>query len=323
MPVLDGIDSRIRRDPVWKRTAKAAAKQSRITATQIPLVHVTGKPRFPFLRLCTEYAGKIPTSDDTDYGSPATRRKDHKFGWGPSLHFYPGRAHEGYGDVALGFAPSVEEGHTGSVTTTGYYAAADHAHLPCNDPALRKSYIAASTYALGPHETMWVPPWPTPLRPRISKIFALLRVVPRLWCSLHKRLPFLPKPRSFQKIPRWRAFFAIMLGAYFPNNRNYWEGRPFRDDPDGIFREVDDWRAWTFEVRFSEPVSIENVKAWCPRPEAWDEIQQKVLRAGFPGADAVPEALVDLVSNSEILDSRGSPEYAKRVERWAQEQCGL
>ena len=131
MPVLDEIDSRIRKDSEWRRTAKAARKPSRITAMQIPLVHVTGKPHFPFLRLCTNYDGRIPTSDGADYCSPATRQKEDEFGFGRSLYFYAGRAHEDYGDVALGFGASVEEGHSGSVTTTGHYASGNHTHLPC------------------------------------------------------------------------------------------------------------------------------------------------------------------------------------------------
>ena len=318
MALLDKIDSRIRRDPEWKRTAKAAYKQSRVTATRIPLLHVTGSRRFPFLRVCTDYDGEIPTSADTDGASAATRHKEDEFGFGRSLYFYAGRAHPEYGDAALGFAPSVEEGHTGSVTATGYYASQDHTHLPCNDPALSKGYIAASTYALGPHETVSVPPWP-----KTSKVFGLLRVVARLWCSVHKRLPFLPKPTSFQKIPRWRAFFAIMLAAYFPDNRSYWEGRPFRDDPDGVFRQVDDWRAWAWEVRFSEPESLRNVKAWCPKPEVWDEIQDVVKGTTFPVAGAVPNPLVDLLTDSELLASRGSPNYTEKVEQWAQKRCGL
>jgi len=323
MPVLDKIDSRIYEDPEWKRTARAAGKQSRITAMQIPLLHVTGSIRFPFLRLCTEYAGKIPTSADADYASPSTRHKEDEFGFGRSLYFYPGRAHSEYGDVALGFPASVEEGHTGSVTTTGYYASADRAHLPCNDPAVRRTYVAASTYPIGPNEMVLVPPWPTPLPPKISKGFALLRVVAGVWYSVHKWLPFLPRLRFFQKIRRWRAFFAIMLAVCFPDNRDYWKGRPFRDDPDGIFGQVDDWRAWTFEVRFSEPESIRNVEAWCPRPEVWNEIQEVVLGTGFPVAGAVPNPLVDFLNNSELLDSRGSPEYTKKLERWAQKRCGL
>jgi hypothetical protein len=133
----------------------------------------------------------------------------------------------------------------------------------------------------------------------------------------------LPKPISSQTIPRWRLFLGIMLAAYFPDNRNYWKGRPFRDDPDGIFRQVRNWRPWAFEVRFSEAESLENVEAWCPRPETWNEIQQKVFRAGFPGAEAVPDALANLLDNSQLLERRGSAEYTSKVEQWAQEQCGL
>ena len=114
-----------------------------------------------------------------------------------------------------------------------------------------------------------------------------------------------------------------MLAVYFPDSRNYWKGRPFRDDPDGSFHQVHNWTAWAWEVRFSEPESLRKVDAWCPRPEAWNEIHDMVKGTGFPVAGAVPNVLVDLLNKSELLDSRGSPEYAKKIEQWAQKRCGL
>ena len=61
-------------------------------------------------------------------------------------------------------------------------------------------------------------------------------------------------------LDRWRDVFARVLAAYFDNAADYWLGRPKPLDPEGLYELNDDWRAWTFEVRFSEAQS--STPAW-------------------------------------------------------------
>jgi hypothetical protein len=62
---------------------------------------------------------------------------------------------------------------------------------------------------------------------------------------------------------QWRDVFARVLAAYFASEIDYWTGRPLPLDPEGLYELNDDWRAWTFEVRFHEGQSIHDCAAWC------------------------------------------------------------
>jgi hypothetical protein len=59
---------------------------------------------------------EIPTSDDQGYCTEFTRHSESLLGLSPSAYFYAGRAHPSFGSVALAFAPSCQDTHTGSVT---------------------------------------------------------------------------------------------------------------------------------------------------------------------------------------------------------------
>jgi hypothetical protein len=67
--------------------------------------------------------------------------------------------------------------------------------------------------------------------------------------------------------------FARILAAYFGGPADYWAGRPRPWDPEGLYELNDDWRAWTFEIRFSEGQAIDACAAWCA-----DESIMAVLR---------------------------------------------
>ncbi len=69
--------------------------------------------------------------------------------------------------------------------------------------------------------------------------------------SREKRVEFIKK--SLIALRRWRRYFAHYLAADFDPIRDYIEGRPRFPDPESVFTDDrNDFRAWTFEVRFHE-----------------------------------------------------------------------
>ena len=64
-------------------------------------------------------------------------------------------------------------------------------------------------------------------------------------------------------LDQWREVFAQVLATYFSSTIDYWTGRPLPIDPEGLYELNNEWRAWTFEVRFHEGQSIHDRAAWC------------------------------------------------------------
>jgi hypothetical protein len=124
-------------------------------------------------------------------------------------------------------------------------------------------------------------------------------------------------------LPRWRDVFAQVLAAYFDRAADYWLGRPRPYDPEGLYELNDDWRAWTFEVRFSEAQAMDARVAWCS-----DESVMAALRrlqdehgARLPGGP--PTALDRFLQGPPALEPAGTPEFCTRVERWVRKEAGL
>ena len=121
-------------------------------------------------------------------------------------------------------------------------------------------------------------------------------------------------------LDRWRDVFAKILAAYFDDPVDYWSGRPRPWDPEGLYELNDDWRAWTFEIRFSEGQSIDARAAWCG-----DESIMAALRRMqdeqevAPPGDA-PTALDRFLAGPPALEAAGTPEFCRRVEAWVREE---
>ena len=76
-------------------------------------------------------------------------------------------------------------------------------------------------------------------------------------------------------LTRWREILGGVLAAYFVADADYWNGKPRPFDSEGLYELNDDWRSWTFEVRFSEGQPIGERVAWCA-----DEATMELLRGG-------------------------------------------
>jgi hypothetical protein len=129
--------------------------------------------------------------------------------------------------------------------------------------------------------------------------------------------------RSTARLQCWRKFFRHQLAAYFSTPADYWDGRPAHDDPEELYAPARDNlpRAWTAEVRFSEPQPLSEVAAWCPNGIYWRKIQKLVdprapMAAGRPG-------LQKFLTTHYPLRPGGDPDYCRVIEDWAKSRAGV
>src|SRR6266571_993263 len=118
MPILTNLGARLRADRSWRSSYKVNLTTSRVGASKIYLVHVSGNPdRASFLRLLSTPPHEIPISEAVyNYCSNKTRQAEDMLGIGRSVYFFAGRAHQEFGEIALAFDPRCEDSHAGSAT---------------------------------------------------------------------------------------------------------------------------------------------------------------------------------------------------------------
>lgn len=276
MAIFTDLDTRVTAAPFDTSAYEHRLPNCRAIAHQISLVHVSGRAR-PFHATVRDPPHRIPTSVDAAYCTDGTRRAESLLGLSPSAYFYAGRAHPGFGDVALAFALGSEALHTGSATPfdTGGLVHPDR-YLkirlsPADGEAERVQYGKASEVPLD----------------------------------------------------RWRNVFAQVLAAYFGTAAEYWEGRPNPWDPEGLYELNNDWRAWTFEIRFSEGQSIHERAAWCAN-EPLMEILRRLQDQQEPAPPGDPATALDrFLAGPGALEPTGTPSFCRRMEQWVREQVGL
>lgn len=122
---------------------------------------------------------------------------------------------------------------------------------------------------------------------------------------------------------QWREAFGKCLAAYFAVDLDYWHKRPSVSDPEGIFELNDDWRAWTFEIRFHEGHSIHDRIAWC----ADESVMNQLRRLADQQPLAVPgdplSGLDRFLAEPTALDMAGTPLFCGRIEQWVVEQVAI
>jgi len=125
-------------------------------------------------------------------------------------------------------------------------------------------------------------------------------------------------------LTQWRDDLAQVLAAYFDADEDYWQGIPARHDLDGLYARNpgrDSWRAWTFEIRFTQPQPLAERVAWCA-----DEVTMGRLRklqdAQPVNPDGDPPTVLDLfLDGPEPLEPSGSPIFGVLMEAWAREEA--
>ncbi len=125
---------------------------------------------------------------------------------------------------------------------------------------------------------------------------------------------------SMLPLDQWRATFGRFLAAYFETDVDYWQKKPSRFDPERLFELNNDWRAWTFEIRFSEGQSIHERAAWCADETVMSQLrrlddQQPATIPGDP-----PSGLDKFFAGPPALEPTGTPQFCERLEQWVREQ---
>jgi hypothetical protein len=228
MPALKDLEDRINRDPEWTRMFRENWQWAAAVAREMPLLHVTGKhDGFEERLLAPPYQ---LTPSGAGASSESTLAAEESLDLGSSLYFYAGRAHPGFGLMALAFKAESESSHTGSAT-------------PFDSGGVCRGYIRLALSQAGQE--------------------ALRRFV----------------RESIVDLSRWRDEFAKFLAAYFSPLLAYWSDRPCRSDPEQIFADPqNEWRAWTYEVRFREVQQIFDAVAWCAKGKDVRERFNRKLR---------------------------------------------
>jgi len=107
MPVLTDLETRIQTAPFIEADFRQRLPSSSKVARATPLVHVDGR----FEAILATPPHVFPTAE-----SPNTKNAEDALGYPRSVYFFAGRACPRFGNVAIAFAPSCEEIHSGSVT---------------------------------------------------------------------------------------------------------------------------------------------------------------------------------------------------------------
>jgi len=121
----------------------------------------------------------------------------------------------------------------------------------------------------------------------------------------------------------WRETFATFLAAYFDSDQDYWHKKPNRHDPEGLIELNNDWRAWTFEIRFNEGQSIHERAAWCADESVMSELRRLADEepSAIPGDP--PSPLDKFFAGPPALESSGTEKFCTRLEQWVQEQAAI
>lgn len=132
--------------------------------------------------------------------------------------------------------------------------------------------------------------------------------------------------RQRAQIPlnEWRAHFSEFLAQYFDPRASfssYWLDRPNRNDPDGMFECPDnEWRAWTFEIRYefhdsTPPVTVPDVVRWAPSMSVVKALQRH-FHEDFSGDIGRISRLFD-----RALNRAGHADYRAEMEDWVRTEA--
>lgn len=127
--------------------------------------------------------------------------------------------------------------------------------------------------------------------------------------------------KSVVSLKKWREHFARFLAAFFDPVTAYWgDDPPTHIDPENLLCSENHWRAWTFEVRFNDELSIIDSEAWSCSPGVWERLRRR--KSEQPVRPPSRETCLDkFFQKSRLLTPRGSPDYCKEIENWAQKQA--
>ena len=121
-------------------------------------------------------------------------------------------------------------------------------------------------------------------------------------------------------LDRWRETFGTFLTAHFDSDSDYWHKTPNGHNAEGRFELNTDWRAWTFEIRFSEGQSIHGRAAWCAHEDVMRKLQKFADEAPPTIPGDAPSALEQFFAGPLALEPAGTDQFHLRLEHWVREQ---
>jgi hypothetical protein len=127
---------------------------------------------------------------------------------------------------------------------------------------------------------------------------------------------------SMEPLEGWRQAFRQFLSAYFLPISDYWSGRPCQPDPDDLFVRNDDWRAWTFEVRFHEGQNIFDAMKWCPN-KAYSESVGRALKRLSLTAGSVSHQTIAQFQERKLDVDEISQDHCETIEKWVQSEVDI
>lgn len=279
-------DTRPGRNEGDSRPREHREKAAHRFAGSVPLLHVTGG-RVPLNRLIFERGAVIPTSDDQDYCSDATRRAESVLDLPSSVYFFAGRALPDFGDAVLEFSPTIEEewftnGKEGCATpfdTGGIVAGFIRFRVPDDkrqcfarvpleegepeEDALRAltekltadGVVSSSVEVLDAADSYQI---------LDTESLTLFNVDTKIhgdeffleaWRPTDDELRAIFSRSRLTLAERWRRHFGRFVASNFNSPGEYLTASPSQDDADDLFSLNTDSRAWTFEVRVHAPVT--------------------------------------------------------------------
>ncbi len=121
---------------------------------------------------------------------------------------------------------------------------------------------------------------------------------------------------SVLALDAWRKAFGIFLAAFFDSDKDYWVKKPKGLDPEGMIELNDDWRAWTFEIRFGEGHSVFGRAAWCADEMVMSHLRRLSDAEPIPVPGDPPTPLDRFFAGPPSLEPAGTPQFCQRLEEW-------
>jgi hypothetical protein len=313
MPVFDSLDLWAT-DPTWWEEFQRRLHGARDLARNVPLLHVTGMHAVVPSDAFPEPEYVIRPGSDLEN----EHRLERVYGLQPAVICHPGRVGRA-GGVVIALSPEDDHHHAGVAIYTGLYRQLHHVSAVCGPPDRTLDYVGNSNLAFGPSLCFMIPPWrqlPQITPPRHTW---WSRVWGRVWGRVLQAADWFAWWFGRRVLlQRWRVALATLIAAYFRQPDEWWNGKPERSDPDGVFQHFsDNPHAWTFEVRIHCNVPLSHVKQWCCSTEAWDDLLREITQ--IPLAAEEDNPFMKFMKACLVLGV--GPSYVSRMEEWVRNGC--
>jgi hypothetical protein len=139
-----------------------------------------------------------------------------------------------------------------------------------------------------------------------------------------EKLEFVKK--STYRLKEWRNSFKMFWAAYFKELSDYWNDRPWKDDPEEIFLEKNnnEWRAWTFEIRLHDPVNIfSEVEKWCISDGDFNYLREQSESSSEELSLEFKKLMKRLLKFDYNIREDMDQDPNRKMEKWVKSEVGI